>query len=82
MTHAVAAPKPAVVGWKSTAIALIEGMLDAVGPGKGSYCTSCYTGQYPVEFPRNEAAYLQLTLKPVEERDKPLDQEPDPVVTP
>ena len=39
----------------------------AVGQGRSSYCTSCYTGQYPVEFPRNEAAYLQLTLKPLEQ---------------
>ena len=48
----------------------LEGLLDSVGAGKQSYCTSCYTGQYPIEFPRNEAAYLQLTLKPVDlERD-------------
>ena len=26
------------------------------------YCTSCYTGVYPVAFPRNEQAYLQLAL--------------------
>jgi amidophosphoribosyltransferase len=48
----------------------LEGLLEAVGAGRQSYCTSCYTGQYPVAFPRNEAAYLQLTLKAVEpERD-------------
>src|SRR4249920_3545235 len=41
----------------------LEGMLEAVGEGRQSYCTSCYTGKYPVEFPRNEAAYLQLALK-------------------
>ena len=41
----------------------LEGMLNAVGPKSGNYCTSCYTGQYPVAFPRNEAAYLQLALK-------------------
>jgi len=41
----------------------VEGMLDAVGPNKQRYCTSCYTGNYPVAFPRNEAAYLQLALK-------------------
>jgi amidophosphoribosyltransferase len=51
----------------------IEGLLEAVGNGRQSYCTSCYTGLYPVEFPRNEAAYLQLTLKP-------LEQERDPVI--
>jgi len=38
-------------------------MLSAVGDGRASYCTSCYTGNYPVAFPRNEQAYLQLTLK-------------------
>jgi amidophosphoribosyltransferase len=42
----------------------LEGMLSAVGDGRASYCTSCYTGNYPVSFPRNEQAYLQLTLKP------------------
>jgi amidophosphoribosyltransferase len=41
----------------------LEGLLAAVGPRHGSYCTSCYTGQYPVEFPRNKEAYLQLALK-------------------
>ena len=40
----------------------LEGLLTAVGK-RGSYCTSCYTGQYPVAFPRDEAAYLQLALK-------------------
>ena len=32
-----------------------EGMLRACGDteGKGYYCTACYTGKYPVEFPRN-----------------------------
>jgi hypothetical protein len=31
--------------------------------GRSKYCTSCYTGVYPVAFPRDEAAYLQLALK-------------------
>jgi len=34
-----------------------------VAPDRASYCTSCYTGRYPVEFPRDEAGYLQLALK-------------------
>jgi amidophosphoribosyltransferase len=46
----------------------LEGLLTSVGEGRGSYCTSCYTGQYPVECPRDERAYLQLALK--------LDKEP------
>jgi amidophosphoribosyltransferase len=47
----------------------LEGLLHAVGNGSTSYCTSCYTGVYPVAFPRNEQAYLQLTLKQVDEQD-------------
>jgi amidophosphoribosyltransferase len=41
----------------------LEGLLSAITVRPGAYCTSCYTGQYPVAFPRNEAAYLQLALK-------------------
>jgi amidophosphoribosyltransferase len=41
----------------------LDGLLDAVGERRRSYCTSCYTGEYPVEFPRNEQTYLQLALK-------------------
>jgi amidophosphoribosyltransferase len=47
----------------------LEGTLASVGNGSHSYCTSCYTGNYPVAFPRNEAAYLQLTLKRVDEHE-------------
>src|SRR3989449_1200370 len=41
----------------------LEGLLSAVGNERGSYCSSCYTGRYPVEFPRDEVSYLQLALK-------------------
>jgi amidophosphoribosyltransferase len=41
----------------------LEGLLSAVGDHRTNYCTSCYTGQYPVEFPRDAERYLQLTLK-------------------
>jgi amidophosphoribosyltransferase len=44
----------------------LEGMLRAVRPDGGSYCSSCYTGVYPVGRPRDEEAYLQLALKAVE----------------
>jgi amidophosphoribosyltransferase len=44
----------------------LEGLLRAVKPAGGSYCTSCYTGNYPVAIPRDEQAYLQLALKAVE----------------
>jgi amidophosphoribosyltransferase len=51
------------IGADSVGYLSLEGMLSAVGTRRSSYCTSCYTGQYPVAFPRNEAAYLQLALK-------------------
>jgi amidophosphoribosyltransferase len=54
------------VGADSLAYLSLEGMLESVGKTRSSYCTSCYTGKYPVAFPQNEAAYLQLALKPVE----------------
>jgi len=54
------------VGADSLGYLSLEGMLESVGKTRSSYCTSCYTGKYPVAFPQNEAAYLQLALKPVE----------------
>ena len=44
----------------------LEGLLASVGSDRPSYCTSCYTGHYPVAVPANERAYLQLALKLVE----------------
>jgi len=44
----------------------LAGLRSAVGAQQNDYCTSCYTGVYPVAFPRNEQAYLQLALKAVE----------------
>ena len=41
----------------------LDGLTDSVNHGKSRYCTSCYTGVYPIAFPRDEAAYLQLALK-------------------
>ena len=41
----------------------LDGLLSAVSGRRGSYCTSCYTGQYPIVSPRDEQAYLQLALK-------------------
>jgi amidophosphoribosyltransferase len=54
------------IGADSVGYLSLEGTLSAVGPARSSYCTSCYTGDYPVAFPQNEAAYLQLALKLVE----------------
>jgi amidophosphoribosyltransferase len=47
----------------SVAYLSLEGLLSAVDSERKSYCTSCYTGIYPVPFPRDEATYLQLALK-------------------
>jgi amidophosphoribosyltransferase len=51
------------IGADSLGYLSVEGLLESVGAEKRKYCTSCYTGNYPVAFPRNEAAYLQLALK-------------------
>jgi amidophosphoribosyltransferase len=51
------------LGADTLAYLSLEGLKGAVAPDSGRYCTSCYTGTYPVAFPRNEAKYLQLTLK-------------------
>jgi amidophosphoribosyltransferase len=47
----------------SVAYLSLDGLMKAVGDGSGNYCTSCYTGRYPIAFPRDERAYLQLALK-------------------
>ena len=54
------------IGADSLGYLSLDGMLSAVGDERKSYCTSCYTGDYPVAVPQNEAAYLQLALKLVE----------------
>jgi len=40
----------------------LEGLLEAVNSHRDDYCTSCYTGRYPVPFPREEEQFLQLQL--------------------
>ena len=47
----------------SVAYLSLEGLMHAVGEGSDHYCSSCYTGKYPVAFPRDEHSYLQLALK-------------------
>jgi amidophosphoribosyltransferase len=51
------------LGADSLAYLSLDGLMSAVRGGRSRYCTSCYTGVYPVAFPRNEEAYLQLALK-------------------
>jgi amidophosphoribosyltransferase len=50
-----------------------EGLMAAVGSGNAGYCSSCYTGNYPVAIPRDEKTYLQLALK--------LDKDKEPVTS-
>ena len=58
----------------------LEGLMEAVGPRHPHYCTSCYTGQYPVAFPRDESSYLQLTLKLDASKATLPEEEPEGVV--
>jgi amidophosphoribosyltransferase len=54
----------------SVAYLTVDGLLSAVGSDRPSYCTSCYTGIYPVDFPRDQASYLQLVLKLDKDKEK------------
>ena len=54
------------IGADSLAYLSLDGLKAAVGSEQSAYCTSCYTGVYPVAFPRDERAYLQLALKAVD----------------
>jgi amidophosphoribosyltransferase len=47
----------------SVAYLSLDGLTGAVSGGRTNYCTACYTGIYPVAFPRDEQAHLQLALK-------------------
>src|ERR671912_2912640 len=51
------------VGADSLGYLSLEGLVHSVRGQGRSYCTSCYTGRYPVAFPQDQSAYLQLTLK-------------------
>lgn len=63
----------------SVAYLSLEGLLTAVGKKRDQYCTSCYTGRYPVAFPRDENAYLQLTLKLDASAVRVQEEEPETV---
>ena len=55
------------------------GLLSSVRGKGASYCTSCYTGNYPVAFPRDESGYLQLSLKIDGKREPLPEEEPETV---
>lgn len=66
----------------------LDGLTGGVQGGASRYCTSCYTGVYPVAFPQDEAAYLQLALKLGPESSSAARSEPivpilekDPVIS-
>ena len=63
----------------SVAYLSLDGLTGSVRGGSSKYCTSCYTGVYPVAFPRDEAAYLQLALK-LNGEPAPAPREEDPVL--
>ncbi|HQZ39992.1 MAG TPA: amidophosphoribosyltransferase [Vicinamibacterales bacterium] len=58
----------------SLAYLSLDGLVQSVRGRGASYCTSCYTGKYPVAFPQDRNAYLQLTLK-LNDQPVPLPQE-------
>lgn len=68
------------VGADSVRYLSLDGLLEAVGPRRQHYCTSCYTGNYPVAFPRDEHAYLQLTLKLDASKKAPVPEEEPEIV--
>ena len=65
------------LGADSVGYLSLEGLMTAVGSQRNSYCSSCYTGVYPVPFPQDQATYLQLALK----LDKGSIAEEEPVAT-
>ena len=38
----------------------VEGLLKTVHPDEGKFCTACFTGRYPIEFPYEEITQLRL----------------------
>jgi amidophosphoribosyltransferase len=67
------------VGADSLAYLSLDGLLSSVKTNGAGYCTSCYTGHYPVAFPRDQSGYLQLSLK-MDGTPQPLpEEEPETV---
>ena len=58
-THTVAEIRK-YIGADSLRYLSIEGLLASVNHRGSAYCTSCYTGHYPVPFPGEEASPVQL----------------------
>ena len=68
------------VGADTVGYLSLDGLMTAVGSAHKQYCTSCYTGIYPVAFPQNRDAYLQLALK-LDGKVAPIpEEEPEGVI--
>jgi amidophosphoribosyltransferase len=48
------------IGANSVSYLSLDGLLDAVRPDRESYCTSCFTGNYPIEAGSDAEAQLAL----------------------
>ncbi len=44
----------------SLAYLSLEGMLEAAGGERDGYCTACFNGDYPVDFPSEEMSQMKL----------------------
>jgi amidophosphoribosyltransferase len=55
------------IGADSLSYLSLDGLLSCVNGHRSNYCTSCYTGRYPIPFPNDQASHLQLPLKLVKQ---------------
>ena len=67
------------VGADTLAYLSLGGLLSSVNGRGSTYCTSCYTGRYPVAFPRNHSGFLQLSVKIDAIPEPHHEEEPEPV---
>jgi amidophosphoribosyltransferase len=44
----------------SLAYLSLDGMLQAMGGDTDTFCTACYTGDYPIRFPEDQRSQLEL----------------------
>jgi amidophosphoribosyltransferase len=44
----------------SLAYLSVEGMLQVIGQDRDNFCTACFTGDYPIEFPYERISQLKL----------------------
>ncbi len=58
------------LGADSLSYLSLDGLLAGVNSHRSEYCTSCYTGHYPVPFPKDQASQLVLPLRLVADGDK------------